>query len=187
MENFSTKSPDGHCFAIGLPLEKGFEQNLCMIAQMIDESGLDDMRQACNEIEVYETMIFNKYRRIMSDFFEQAIDQKCEIRKLKFIYRIDLMHDWNGEMIIADENLGTISRQTVRGPETICDYHAACVSEDALKIQEYMLMKILLDFNAFYRLQGRIYPAFIEIVFRESAFEFLKRSMKRGSATKGIS
>ncbi len=89
--------------------------------------------------------------------------KKAKRKNLSLIYRINLSKNWRGEFILYD-NKRIYKEKIVNGPPLIATIQSHCENEDTTLEKEYILMRLLIDFNSYYHEKGRIFPASIEVV-----------------------
>lgn len=154
-------------FNAALPLEDNFVDNLHYLVGRMDSISSWTMLRVRRSIETYTTELFSDCAEFNASGIERVICAAgMNLETLHFIYRIDLMQHWQSEMIIADKSQ-VLSRRLVNGPSIIAELQHSFEREDTSIEQEYMLIKLLLEFNNYYIKNGRIFPAYIEVINRE--------------------
>ena len=150
-------------FSSALPLEDNFVNNLGYLAGRMNSNASRTMADARKSIEVYKTKLFEYCVEFCTSGIERIERPSARgVKKLHFVYRINLMRHWQSKMVIADEN-GMLALRLIGGPPMIAVLQGRYGREDAGLEQEYMLMKLLLEFNSFYKKSGLIFPAYIEL------------------------
>lgn len=154
-------------FNAALPLEDNLVDNLHYLVGRMDSISSWAMLRVRRSFEIYKTELFSHCTEFNASGIERVICATgMNLEALHFIYCIDLMQRWQSEMIIADKSR-VLARRLISGPSIIAELQHNYEREDTSIEQEYMLIKLLLEFNNYYIKNGRIFPAYIKVINRE--------------------
>jgi len=166
LKQYSTKEfgSSENIFRVAIPFEENFVHNLGYLVERMDSISSWEMLRARRSIELYKTDLIAHCKKFSAIGIERVICTGMSLDTLHFILRIDLMRHWQCEMIIKDKSR-VLFQQLVDGPPLIAEFQNRY--ETSIE-QEYMLIKLLLELNSYYIENGRIFPAYIEVVNRDS-------------------
>ncbi|MGI5848867.1 MAG: hypothetical protein ACOX8Q_02160 [Christensenellales bacterium] len=153
-----------------MPFEENFVYNLNYLVERMDSISSLGMLRARRSIEMYKTDLVSHCMKFNADGIERIICTGMTLDTIHFIIRIDLMRHWQTEMIIKDKSQVLI-RKLADGPPLIAELQNRYEREDTSIEQEYMLIKLLLEFNSYYIENGRIFPAYVEVINRDSCIQ----------------
>ena len=154
-------------FNTALPLDNNLTNNLSYLTKRIEKQASPLACLAREDIDKYMQRLFSSCTQFSSDAIEHVACDKRDKCDLHFIYRINLLQAWLGELIIADEKK-VYMRKIINGPPLVVKLQKLYLKKDTSLEQEYMLIKMLLGFNVYYTENGRIFPAYIKVINRES-------------------
>ncbi len=150
-------------FRVALPFEENFVHNLNYLVERMDSISSCGMLRVRRSIEMYKSDLVSHCKKFNTIGIERIICTGMNLDTIHFIFRIDLMRHWQTEIIIKDKSRVLI-RKLVGGPPHIAELQNRFEREDTSIEQEYMLIKLLLEFNSYYIENGRVFPAYIEVI-----------------------
>ncbi len=153
-------------FDTTLPLDNNLTNNLSYLIERIEKQASPLACLARENIDNYMQKLFSFCTQFSSDAIERVMCDKRDKCDLHFIYRINLMQAWLGELIIEDESR-VYMQKIINGPSLVVKLQKLYLKQDTSLEQEYMLIKMLLGFNEYYMENGSVFPAYIKVINRE--------------------
>lgn len=163
-EKISGDDFDKSTFSVVLPLEDSLANNLKYLIEKL--WNISDQKMLCAQqcLEDYEKELFLRCIEFSVTSLESIMfTTRAQMKNLHFIYRIDLMQDWKSELTLKGAN-GVLIRNTYYSSAIMEEFYHSYSLDILISEQEYMVMKLLIDFNRFYMERGRIFPAYIKVL-----------------------